>query len=66
MRYSRPGQDYRYAISCEPLRQLGWEPQKKFDEDFIELIADKRLISKKSKFVFKYFEMCEIYIFSFV
>lgn len=31
--------------------------QKKFDEDFIELIADKRLVNKKSKFVFKYFSL---------
>ena len=38
MRYSRPGQDIRYAISCEPLRQLGWEPQKKFDEELPKLV----------------------------
>lgn len=38
MRYSRPGQDVRYAISCEPLRQLGWEPQKKFDEELPKLV----------------------------
>lgn len=29
--------------------------QKEFDEDFIELITDKRLVRKNSKFVFKYF-----------
>ena len=29
--------------------------QKKFDEDFIELITDKRLVNKKSKFIFKNF-----------
>ena len=38
MRYSRPGQDVRYSISCEPLRQLGWEPQKKFDEELPKLV----------------------------
>ena len=26
--YERPGQDVRYAISCEPLKKLGWEPKK--------------------------------------
>ena len=36
--YERPGQDERYAISCEPLRALGWEPKHKFDKDIIELV----------------------------
>lgn len=31
--------------------------QKKFDEDFIELITDKRMANKKSKYVFKYFSL---------
>lgn len=38
MSFSRPGQDVRYAISCEPLRQLGWEPQKTFDEELPKLV----------------------------
>lgn len=38
MTYSRPGQDVRYAISCEPLRQLGWEPKKNFDEELPKLV----------------------------
>tara|TARA_A100001015_G_scaffold312041_1_gene416437 strand:+ start:149 stop:1111 length:963 start_codon:yes stop_codon:yes gene_type:complete len=36
--YERPGQDERYAISCEPLRELGWEPKHDFDRDIIELV----------------------------
>ena len=36
--YNRPGQDVRYAITCEPLRQLGWEPQKVFDEEITSLV----------------------------
>jgi len=38
MRYTRPGQDVRYAISCEPLRELGWEPKKIFDEELPKLV----------------------------
>ena len=38
MSYSRPGQDIRYAISCNPLRQLGWEPKKSFDEELPKLV----------------------------
>ncbi len=29
--------------------------QKEFDEDFTELIGDKRLVNERSKFIFKYF-----------
>ena len=36
--YNRPGQDFRYAISCEPLRQLQWRPEKVFDEEIIKLV----------------------------
>ncbi len=36
--YERPGQDVRYAISCEPLRELGWEPKKEFDKELPTLI----------------------------
>lgn len=38
MTYSRPGQDVRYAISCDPLRKLGWSPKKEFDEELPKLI----------------------------
>lgn len=31
--FERPGQDVRYAISCEPLRNLGWKPKKEFDNE---------------------------------
>lgn len=31
--FERPGQDVRYAISCEPLRKLGWKPEKEFDKE---------------------------------
>lgn len=36
--YDRPGQDVRYAISCEPLRMLQWRPQKQFDNEIVNLV----------------------------
>jgi len=36
--YSRPGQDVRYAISCKPLRDLGWLPRKEFDKEIVGLV----------------------------
>lgn len=36
--YSREGQDVRYAISCVPLRELGWEPKKEFDVEIVKLV----------------------------
>ena len=36
--FDRPGQDIRYAISCEPLRKLQWRPEKEFDEEIIKLV----------------------------
>mgnify|MGYP003113157122 CR=1 FL=1 len=36
--FNRPGQDVRYAISCEPLRKLQWRPKKDFDEEIISLV----------------------------
>ena len=36
--FNRPGQDVRYAISCEPLRELQWRPRKVFDEEIIKLV----------------------------
>ena len=38
IRHSREGQDIRYAISCEPLRKLGWEPKKEFDIEIVKLV----------------------------
>ena len=37
--YERPGQDVRYAITCDPLRKLGWEPKKVFDEEIAQLVT---------------------------
>ena len=36
--YDRPGQDVRYSISCESIKNYGWSPQKNFDEEIINLI----------------------------
>ena len=36
--YERPGQDVRYAISCEPLRKLGWRPEKEFDKEIKTIV----------------------------
>tara|TARA_B100000073_G_C23714857_1_gene565574 strand:- start:1107 stop:2012 length:906 start_codon:yes stop_codon:yes gene_type:complete len=38
--FNRPGQDIRYAISCEPLRSLQWRPQKVFDEEIVKLVEN--------------------------
>lgn len=34
----RLGHDRRYALDCEKLRRLGWEPREKFAEKFAETI----------------------------
>ena len=36
--FDRPGQDVRYAISCEPLKQLQWRAEKVFDEEIVKLV----------------------------
>jgi len=36
--FNRPGQDVRYAITCEPLRKLQWRPEKDFDTEIINLV----------------------------
>ena len=36
--YNRPGQDIRYAISCNPLKSLGWSAEKNFDEEIVALV----------------------------
>ena len=38
--FDRPGQDIRYAISCEPLRALQWRPEKVFDEEIVKLVEN--------------------------
>jgi dTDP-glucose 4,6-dehydratase len=36
--YSRPGQDVRYSLDDSKLRNLGWQPIKKFDETLPSVI----------------------------
>ena len=41
----------RYAISCEPLKNLGWSPQKDFDKKLLELVQHyKRNSDGKSSY----------------
>ena len=35
---SRPGQDIRYALNDDKLRQLGWSPIMNFDDEIIKII----------------------------
>lgn len=34
----RPGQDIRYALSCNHLKQYGWVPKVDFDEEIVSLV----------------------------
>lgn len=36
--YKRPGQDVRYALHCNYLKQYGWQPKKKFDVEIVPLV----------------------------
>ena len=36
--YKRPGQDVRYALHCNYLKQYGWQPTKKFDAEIVPLV----------------------------
>ena len=36
--FSRPGQDVRYAISCNYLKQYGWKPKKEFDKSIVDIV----------------------------
>ena len=36
--YSRKGQDVRYALNDDKLRELGWEPKAKFDEEIPHIV----------------------------
>ena len=37
--YKRQGQDVRYALSDEKLRNLGWKPQRKFDDEISQIVS---------------------------
>ena len=37
-KYDRPGQDIRYSISCESIKNYGWSPKKVFNEEIVELV----------------------------
>jgi len=36
--HKRPGQDIRYALNGDKLKQLGWKPTKVFDEEIVKLV----------------------------
>ena len=36
--FSRAGQDLRYALDDSKLRSLGWQPQKVFDDEIIDIV----------------------------
>jgi dTDP-glucose 4,6-dehydratase len=36
--YQRPGQDLRYALNDDKLRNLGWKPTAVFDEEIIPIV----------------------------
>ena len=36
--YDRPGQDVRYSISCESIKNYGWTPKKVFDKEIVKLV----------------------------
>jgi dTDP-glucose 4,6-dehydratase len=36
--YKREGQDVRYALNDTKLRNLGWKPQKSFDEEIVKIV----------------------------
>ena len=36
--YDRPGQDVRYSISCESIKNYGWSPKKEFDKEISRLV----------------------------
>ena len=36
--YKRPGQDVRYALRCDYLKQYGWQPTKTFDNEIVSLV----------------------------
>ena len=36
--FSRQGQDVRYALDDNKLRELGWNPQKSFDDEIKSIV----------------------------
>ena len=34
----REGQDVRYALNDDKLRNLGWQPKKVFDQEIIKIV----------------------------
>tara|TARA_R110001599_G_scaffold205911_1_gene403216 strand:+ start:58 stop:543 length:486 start_codon:yes stop_codon:yes gene_type:complete len=38
LNHKRPGQDVRYALNGDKLKQLGWKPAKVFDEEIVKLV----------------------------
>ena len=36
--YKRPGQDVRYALRCDYLKQYGWQPKREFDKEIVNLV----------------------------
>ena len=40
--YERPGQDVRYSISCNYLKDLGWSPTKIFDTEIQSIVKHFR------------------------
>ena len=38
LNYERPGQDVRYSISCNHLKQYGWSPKKIFDKEIEHIV----------------------------
>ena len=38
LEYKRMGQDVRYALNDDKLRQLGWEPKRNFDNEIQEIV----------------------------
>lgn len=38
LKHKREGQDIRYALNDDKLRQLGWEPKKNFDNEIQEIV----------------------------
>jgi len=40
--YERPGQDVRYSISCNHLKQYGWSASKVFDQEIASIVKHYR------------------------
>jgi dTDP-glucose 4,6-dehydratase len=37
--FTRPGQDVRYSINDQKIRSLGWENQRSFDEEIVQIVS---------------------------